>query len=175
MDGSLFYVGSLVTFSVKCTGILETEVVNVDDSVVHGLRDLAGIELSKKGYNVIEHFLKKELIDEQELNMSGLYQGDPIEMGKLKSIKALLIVSFPRYALFRIGQRSSNINLLGMGVKMGGKDLVQTEVAVTIRLISVTTGDVLYLSTADRKLRGSRLHSATRYVIKESLKDLPLL
>ena len=50
-----------------------------------------------------------------------------------------------------------------------------TEVAVSIRIISVKTGEMIYMATADRKLRGSRLHSATRDIIKKCLTDLPAL
>ncbi|MCP4137304.1 MAG: hypothetical protein GY754_40425 [bacterium] len=137
--------------------------------------ELVGIELSKKGYRVIEQFYKKELIREQSLSMSGLYQGDPLELGKLKSVKALAIVSFPAYRILRSHQNSSDVRILGSGVRFGGKDILQTEVAVSVRVISVATGDVLYLGTADRKLKGSRLREAARHSIKVSLGDLPQL
>jgi hypothetical protein len=135
--------------------------------------DILGIGLARKGYIVVERALRKEIIEEQGIKMTGLYDEDPSELGKLKSIKALLIISFPRYALLRNRQDGTRINVIGTGVNMGGKDLIFTEVAVTIRMVSVKTGEMIYMATADRKLRGSRLRAATRSVIKKCLEDLP--
>lgn len=135
--------------------------------------DIVGIELARKGYRVIERALRKEIVKELGINMTGLMDEDPVELGKLKSINALLIVSFPRYALLRSRQEGTQVNVLGTGANMGGKDMIFTEVAVSIRMISVKTGDILYMATADRKLRGSRLRSATRDIVKKCLKDLP--
>lgn len=137
--------------------------------------DIVGIELARKGYRVIERALRKEIVKELGINMTGLMEEDPSELGKLKSIKALLIVSFPRYALLRNRQGGTRVNVVGTGVNMGGKDMLFTEVAVSIRVISVKTGEMLYMATADRKLRGSRLRSATRDIIKKCMKDLPAL
>ncbi len=137
--------------------------------------DIVGIELAKKGYVVVERALRKEIIEEKGIKMTGLYEEDPSELEKLKSIKALLIISFPRYALLRNRQDGTRVNVIGTGIQMGGKDLIFTEVAATIRIVSVKSGEMIYMATADRKLRGSRLRSATRTVVKNCLEDLPKL
>jgi len=135
--------------------------------------ELISIRLLKKKYEVIEYFARKELFQELKLNMSGLYNADPAELGKLKSFNALLLVSFPRYKVFTWRTGAAGYNVLGTGMNMRGKEAAKTEVSVSVRLVSVADGVVLYACSADSILQGSRLSEAAKRAVDQCIKPIP--
>jgi curli biogenesis system outer membrane secretion channel CsgG len=170
-----YFVKKGASFSgYRQVGILVRPTDNLSENQAQSIAsDLAAIVLSKRGYSVIEQFHKKELMSEQTLRLAGLYEGDPVEVGKLKSVKALLIITFPKYDLIRNRQEGSGVRVLGSGVSMSGKDLLITDVSVSLRLVSAATGELLYMASASRRLRGERLREASASVIGEALENLP--
>lgn len=137
--------------------------------------EMVSIQLYKKNFQVVERFASKDIIKQLELNMTGLYNAEPEEMMKLKSVNSLLLVTFPRYKVMTFNQGGGRVEVLGTGLSSGQRQSAKTEVSVSVRLVAVNTGDVLYVCTSERQLQGSRLRDATKAVIDKCLADFPTL
>jgi len=131
--------------------------------------DMVGISLARKHYHVIEYFARKEILTEKKIQLSGLYSGNPKEITKLTEIDALLLVSFPRYKVRHFNQAGGEVFML----RTKGKSSAKTEVSISTRFISITTGDILFSCTSDIELRGSRLWDAAKRVVKTCIDKLP--
>jgi len=134
--------------------------------------EVASIELNKKRFDVVERVALDEILKEIELSQTGLFKEDPKTLQKLKSIDSILLISFPTYSVYSYGNDGSKVKVLGASVNMGGKSSFRTEVSISMRLLSVKTADVLFMCTTDRKIHGSRLAIAAKYVIKKCLSNL---
>ena len=106
------------------------------------------------------------------MSQTGLFKAEAKTLNKLKSLDSILLISFPTYSVYSYAHDGSKVRVLGASLDMGGKTSYRTEVSVSMRLVSVKTADVLFMCSTSRKIHGSRLPIAARYVVKKCLSNL---
>jgi len=77
--------------------VVEVSGANNREVVQNEVADLFAMELLKRGYNVVERNQVDKILDEQGFQRSGATSAlDPVEIGRILNVGAILIVNVPR-------------------------------------------------------------------------------
>jgi curli biogenesis system outer membrane secretion channel CsgG len=146
------------------------------------IADIAGLEMLKKGYNILERNQVEFLLQEQKLGLSGVL--DPqtaTQVGNILGVKAIVTGTVGTYHREKVYQGGAEINLpWPMGpmkeltrIFIPGGETLKYEVSLTIKMVDVETGIVVWIASGS--LSGSETSAnLAKKIIIQCLKTIPL-
>jgi len=143
------------------------------------IADLVGLEMLKKGYNVLERNQVEVILQEQKLSLSGVLAPETInQAGKILGVPIIITGTVGTYHREKVYQEGAEIDFptpmreLTRVIIPGGETL-KYEVSLTMKMVDVETGTVVWFASGS--LSGSET-SATlaKKIILQCLKTIPL-
>ncbi len=145
------------------------------------IADIVGLEMLKRGYNILERNQVELILHEQRLGLSGVLDSQTVnEIGKILGVQAIITGTVGTYHREKIYQGGAEINLPLLGpmkeltrIIIPGGETLKYEVSLTIKMIDVETGIVTWFASGS--LSGSETSAIlAKKIVLQSLKTIPL-
>lgn len=143
------------------------------------IADIVGLEMLKRGYNILERNQVELILHEQRLGLSGVLDSQTVnEIGKILGVQAIITGTVGTYHREKIYRGSTEINLPGpmkeiTKIIFPGGETLKYEVSLTIKMVDVETGTVIWIASGS--LSGSEPSAIlAKKIVLQSLKTIPL-
>ncbi len=143
------------------------------------IADIAGLEMLRKGYDVLERNQVEFLLQEQKLGLSGvLDQQTATQVGNILGVKAIVTGTVGTYHREKIYQGGAEINLPGPMEELtrfiiGPRETVRYEVSLTMKMVDIENGAVVWFGSGSLSGNDTSANLAKKIIIK-CLKTIPL-
>lgn len=101
---------------------------------------------AKNGFSVMERSRFSNILDEQAMSLSGLMDDQQsLKLGKMLGVKAIVVGAVGQYQVVAKSSPPAYIPLFGGGIfPVGGGQWNETYVSISLRIIDVETGQLIY-------------------------------
>jgi len=143
------------------------------------IADIAGLEMLKKGYDILERNQVEVILQEQKLGLSGLLESGTVnQVGKILGVKAIITGTVGSYHREKVYQEGAEINFLGRmkqltRIVIPGGETLRYEVSLTMKMVDVESGAVIWMASGS--LSGSETSAnLAKKIIRQCLKTVTL-
>lgn len=143
------------------------------------IADITGLEMLKKGYNILERNQVELILQEQKLGLSGVLTTETVtEVGKILGVKAIVTGTVGNYHREKVYQEGVEINFPGQmkqltRIVIPGGETLKYEVSLTMKMVDVESGAVIWMASGS--LSGSETSAnLAKKIIFQCLKTIPL-
>lgn len=143
------------------------------------IADIAGLEMLKKGYDILERNQVEVILHEQRLGLSGVLESETVnQVGKILGVKAIITGTVGSYHREKIYQEGAEINFLGRmkqltRIVIPGGETLRYEVSLTMKMVDAETGAVIWMASGSLSGNETSANLAKK-IILQCLKTIPL-
>lgn len=143
------------------------------------IADIAGLEMLKKGYDILERNQVEVILHEQRLGLSGVLESETVnQVSKILGVKAIITGTVGSYHREKIYQEGAEINFLGRmkqltRIVIPGGETLRYEVSLTMKMVDAETGAVIWMASGSLSGNETSANLAKK-IILQCLKTIPL-